>query len=104
VIERLAIVVALVVGVACGQSDRAGRTIRLVQLDTLPNGVVRTISSAPIEPGQWQLALLHTVQPAEGQRGELLQPQELALRDDGTLLVSESGDAQVKVSDGCDSR
>jgi hypothetical protein len=43
--------------------------------------------------------LLHTVQPAEGERGELLQPRDLTLTADGTLLVSESNDAHVKVFD-----
>lgn len=82
-----------------GCGDAASPSGAAVVIDTLPNGAVRTISNAPTQPGQWQLALLHRVQPAEGDSGELLQPQDLALADDGTLLVSETGDAHVKVFD-----
>jgi hypothetical protein len=94
--SALALGVALSMA-ACG--DGGGATASLVVVDTLPNGAVRTISSAPTEAGQWRLTLLHTVQPAEGDSGELQQPQDLALTADGTLLVSESGDAHVKVFD-----
>jgi len=83
--------------IACGSGADAAAPV--VVVDTLPNGAIRTMSSAPTEPGQWRLELLHTVQPAEGDSGELLQPQALALTDEGTLLVSESGDAHVKVFD-----
>lgn len=82
-----------------GCSEGASSSRASVVIDTLPNGAVRTMSSAPTQPGQWQLALMYRVQPAEGDSGELLQPQDLALTDDGTLLVSESGDAHVKVFD-----
>lgn len=82
-----------------GCGDRASVPSATVTIDTLPSGAVRTITSAPVEAGQWRLELLHRVQPAEGDSGELLQPQDLALADDGTLVVSETGDAHVKVFD-----
>jgi hypothetical protein len=96
---RIAVMAALVVGVACSGPDTTDAAGGSVRVDTLPNGAVRTMSSAPIQAGQWRLELLHRVQPAEGDSGELMQPQDLALTDDGTLLVSESGDAHVKVFD-----
>lgn len=83
---------------ACGDGEQRTGAASVV-VDTLPGGVVRTISSAPTEAGQWRLDRLHTIQPAEGEAGELMQPQDLALTEDGTLLVSESNDAHVKVFD-----
>lgn len=82
-----------------GCGDRDTSPAAAVAIDTLPNGAVRVLSSAPMQSGQWRFELLHRVQPSEGDSGELLQPQDLAVTDDGTLLVSEAGDAHVKVFD-----
>jgi hypothetical protein len=83
---------------ACGDASPDGGS--LVTVDTLPNGAVRTISSAPTEAGQWSLERLLDIQPPEGDSAELGDPQDLALGADGTVLVSESGsDAHVKVFD-----
>lgn len=80
---------------ACGDGG-AGSGAGVV-VDTLPNGVVRTMSSAPVDSGRWSLELLREIQPPEGDPGEILQPGDLALTDDGTVLVSEGGAAHVKV-------
>src|SRR5690606_10895537 len=37
------------------------------------------------------------IQPAEGTPGELLQPTDVEITDDGTVLVAEDGAAHVKV-------
>ena len=83
---------------ACG--DASSPNAAPVTVDTLPNGAVRTISSAPTEAGRWSLERLLDIQPLEGDSAELGDPQDVALADDGTILVSEGGsDAHVKVFD-----
>lgn len=83
---------------ACG--DTGTREAARVTIDTLPGGVVRTITRTPTEAGRWTLERLVDIQPPEGDSAELGEPQDLALADDGTLLVSEGGgDAHVKVFD-----
>lgn len=77
---------------ACGGS--AAAEAGKVKIDTLAGGIVRTITSSPIDSGRWQLQLERTVQPAEGTPGELLNPNDLALAEDGTLFVAE-GDLNV---------
>ncbi len=89
----LAVVCASVA--ACGDSAPASRDV--VTVDTLPDGAVRTISAAPTDSGRWSFDLLHVIQPAEGDSAELLQPSDIAIADDGTVLVAEGGSAQVKV-------
>jgi hypothetical protein len=84
---------------ACGGGDNASSRA-LVTVDTLPGGVVRTMTSAPTEAGRWRLERLFDIQPPDGSDAELGDPQDLALAADGTLLVSEGGgDAHVKVFD-----
>lgn len=70
-----------------------------VKVDTLAGGVTRTITTSPIDSGRWQLVLERTVQPAEGEPGELRNPGDLALGDDGTLLVVDDKPAGVSVFD-----
>lgn len=72
---------------ACGGS--AAAEAGKVKIDTLAGGIVRTITSSPIDSGRWQLQLERTIQPAEGTPGELLNPNDLTLADDGTLFVAE---------------
>lgn len=90
--SRLAAVPILLTLAACaGTADaEAGK----VKIDTLAGGIVRTITSQPIDSGRWALQLERTVQPAEGTPGELLNPGDLALAEDGTLFVAE-GDVNV---------
>lgn len=78
---------------ACGDRRAADTG---VTVDTLPGGIVRSISTAPAEPGRWTLELARDVQPEDGSEGELLEPIELALADDGSVIVfEESGRVQV---------
>ncbi len=79
-----------------GSSDR---TISLVTVDTLPGGIVRTMSSAPLDSGQWQLAPLFTIQPAEGALGELISPGDVVLTETGAVLVAERSPTEVKLYD-----
>lgn len=93
-IQRLlALSLALAVA-ACG--DRA-QTVSTFVVDTLPGGVPRTMSSAPMEPGRWQLELLREVQPAADAPGELMEPQSLAIADDGSVIVADTRPAVIKV-------
>ncbi len=94
---RLLPVVLLAGLTACGSGDADRGAAARVQVDTLPGGAVRTVSEAPVDSGAWRLTLAHRIQPAADDSGELMQPRDLVLTDDGTLLVSEESDAHVKV-------
>ncbi len=90
--------IAACVITACG--DRAGaRPAIFASVDTLPGGIIRTLSTAPSDSGRWSLELLHVIQPPEGAPGELMRPSDVAVMDDGTVLVVEGGPAHVKVFD-----
>lgn len=88
------ILTALPLLAACG--DVASRTASVV-VDTLPGGIPRTMSSAPIEAGRWALELARVIQPDEGSPGELMNPQSVAIAEDGSLLVAETRPAVIKV-------
>ncbi len=94
--NRALLSLGIVVLAACGAGRSADRG---VAVDTLPGGIVRTISSSPADSAQWSLVLDHTVQPAEGEPGELMEPRDIALTESGLLLVAESNPQQVKVYD-----
>lgn len=85
---------ALLTFAACGEP--ATRSADVV-VDTLPGGIPRTMSSAPLEAGRWTLELAREIQPAEEDEGELLNPQSLALATDGSVLVAESRPSVIKV-------
>jgi hypothetical protein len=68
-----------------------------VQVDTLPNGVTRTLATNPVEPGRWSLVRTRDIQPAADDPAELIDPTDLALAEDGSLLVSDSRPAHIKV-------
>jgi hypothetical protein len=70
-----------------------------VVVDTLPGGIVRTMSSAPIDSGHWALVVARDIRPPEGDSAELLKPADLALADDGSVLVVESSPASIRVYD-----
>lgn len=80
----------------CGDGD--ART-SAVTVDTLPGGIVRTMSSAPIEPGRWSLVRARDVQPPELDPAELLEPRDVALADDGTVLVADTKPERIKIYD-----
>ena len=73
------------------------------RVDTLPGGIVRTMSDAPIgwndSTSAWKLVLLHEIQPPEGDPGELFEPQDLAMNDRGELFVKDQKPAVIKVFD-----
>jgi 6-bladed beta-propeller len=87
---------AVTAAVVCG-GDAADATA--VTVDTLPGGIVRILSARPIEPGRWALAHARDVQPAELDPAELLEPRDLALADDGTVLISDTKPERIKVFD-----
>jgi hypothetical protein len=90
----LPLVLGATVIAACGESSEAGSA---VLVDSLPGGIPRTMSSAPIERGQWSLVHVRDIQPGELDPAELIQPQDLAIAGDGSVIVAESRPAHVKV-------
>ncbi|MBX3173212.1 MAG: hypothetical protein KF709_02305 [Gemmatimonadaceae bacterium] len=87
-------VLLLMVAAACGGRDA---TVAAVTVDTLANGAVRTMSSAPTAPGSVTLEHLLDIQPPVDDSTELMNPRGLAVADDGSVLVSESGAGHIKV-------
>lgn len=81
---------------ACGDVSTASK---YVQVDTLPGGALRTMTSQPIESGQWQLVQAREIQPPELDSAELLEPRDLAIADDGSVLVVDSKPTIIKVYD-----
>jgi hypothetical protein len=79
---------------ACGD-DAASTTT--VTVDTLPGGIVRTMSTGPTAAGSLALVSILEIQPEADSPAELLNPQSVAMADDGSVLVSESGQGQIKV-------
>lgn len=93
-LRTLPVLLALALTISCGGEAPAVTT---VQVDTLPGGIVRTSSSGPSEPGSLALVAMLDIQPEADSPAELLNPQSLAVADDGSVLVSESGQGQIKV-------
>ncbi len=90
-----ALAAALVAALAgCGERDIAAAR---VHVDTLPGGIPRTISDAPVDSGRLTLAPALDIQPPELDSAELLDPQDIALASDGSVLVADSKPAVVKV-------
>lgn len=81
---------------ACGT---APPQVPNVTVDTLAGGITVTMTATPIEAGRWALLHERDVAPAVGAPGELLNPLDLALGDDGTLYVVEREPATVHVYD-----
>ncbi len=84
---------ALITACAAGSDGRTDA----VRVDTLPGGIVRTMSERPMDAGRLQLTLLHTIQPAEGSPGELIAPGDVVLTPDGGVAVVETKPAQVRI-------
>lgn len=79
---------------ACGGD---GAATAAVTVDTLPGGIVRTMSSAPTAPGSLALVSVLEIQPEPDTPEEILNPQSVAIADDGSVVISESGQGQIKV-------
>jgi hypothetical protein len=98
--NRLAPLCLLILSLACSTDQPPQRTARI---DTLPGGIVRTISDAPLgwtdTAGAWKLVLLHEIQPAEGDSGELFDPQDLAMNERGDIFVKDQKPDVIKVFD-----
>lgn len=73
---------------ACGGPPAAD----LVTIDTLPGGIVRVMNHGPSEwadTNGWHLVLERTIQPGEGEPGELGRPGAMALHPNGDLVVRD---------------
>jgi hypothetical protein len=78
--------------------------IATARVDTLPGGIVRTLSTAPTgwsdSTKAWKLVLEHEIQPPEGDPGELFDPQDVAMNDRGEIFVKDQKPSVIKVFDG----
>lgn len=68
-----------------------------VRVDSLPGGILRTITSHPIDSGRWHLVAVRDIQPAESDSAELANPADVAIAHDGTVLVADVRPATIKV-------
>ena len=94
VIRRLTLMAAAAGLNACGEGRR---TAQFVETDTLAGGIPRVLSSHPIDSGRWRLVRARDIEPPELDSAELLNPRDLAIADDGSVLVVDSRPTQVKV-------
>jgi hypothetical protein len=102
--NRLCCAIALLIsaGIApTGCSDTSAASLH-VRVDTLPGGILRTVTEQPVDSGRWTLVADLDVQPPELGAGELLDPADLALAEDGSVIVADRKPAAIKVyaSDG----
>ena len=85
---------------ACGPEKAKLASARI---DTLPGGIVRTISDAPTgwndSTTGWRLVLDHEIQPLEGEPGELFNPVNLVMNDTGLIFVKDQNPSVIKVFD-----
>lgn len=70
-----------------------------VTVDTLPGGITHTVTSAPLEPDRWSLVAQRDIQPPELHSAELFDPSDIAIADDGSILVADSKPTVIKVFD-----
>lgn len=96
VLSASATVVLTAALLSCSGADRTSGSAPVV-VDTLAGGVVRTMSSAPIDSGHWFLEPLIVIQPPAGAPGELMAPNDIALAADNRVLVAESNPPEVRV-------
>lgn len=91
--------VVLFVGAATacqGSGDQSGH---LVRIDSFPSGGTRVVSSAPVDAGRWHLVHLLDIQPPPDAPGEVMAPEDLAVGEDGTVVVVEANPVEVRQYD-----
>lgn len=93
-LARAARLLAPAVLAACSAGEAPNAA---VVVDTLPGGIPRTMSSAPVDSGRWRLERAHTIAPDESAPGEILDPRDIAIADDGSVLLYDDGDDVVRV-------
>ncbi|MEO8201718.1 MAG: 6-bladed beta-propeller [Gemmatimonadota bacterium] len=100
IFRSVAVFSALVLMPAC-RKQVPGTAVATV--DTLPGGIVRTMSASPTAWADsltgWRLVLDHTIQPGEGEPGELLNPGSVAMSREGDVFVRDETPSVVKVFD-----
>jgi hypothetical protein len=89
---------ALTVWLAAAGCSESGTAASAVRVDSLPSGIPRTLSSQPVDSGRWHLVAVRDIQPPESDPAELANPQDLAIADDGSVLVVDRP-TSVKVFD-----
>jgi hypothetical protein len=93
-VKRIVMLAALAGG--CTTAETAPDAVRV---DILPGGITRTVSSQPVDSGRWQLVRVRDIQAPEADPGELASPQDVAITDEGFVLVADAQPSVVKVFD-----
>lgn len=71
-------------------------------VDTLPGGVIEVMSPGPTawsDTSGWKLVPAGQLEGGVGMPGELINPSDVAVGDDGTVYVSDADPAAIKVYD-----
>ncbi len=89
----------LVLTMLLGGCTSADVTPEFIRVDTLPGGIARTISSQPTDSGRWQLVRVRDIQPPESDSAELGNPSDVAITEDGHVLVVDARPTTIKVFD-----
>lgn len=93
---RRLLLLTLLAGCAPGE---AATSLGHVTIDTLPHGVVRTLTQSPVgwqDTLGWKLVEVARIAGGTDAPGELIDPQDVTLGDDGAIYVSENSPSVVK--------
>jgi hypothetical protein len=89
--------VVLLAASGCRESPAAANPY--VHVDTLAGGIPRTITTHPIDSGRWRLVRARDIQPPDLDSAELVSPQDIAIGDDGSVLVVDARPVHIKIFD-----
>lgn len=85
---------------ACAGTEAA--PLSVATIDTLPGGIVEVMSPGPTawaDTSGWQLVPAGQLEGGIGMPGELIDPRDIAVGDDGAVYVADSDPAVIKVYD-----
>ncbi|HET7041265.1 MAG TPA: hypothetical protein VFI13_04575 [Gemmatimonadales bacterium] len=96
--RALASVLCLIAAAACARGE-AATSLRRVVVDTLPNGVRRTVTERPVgwnDTTGWRLVEVARITGGVDGPGDLVDPQSVAMAEDGTIFVADQSPAALK--------
>lgn len=86
----------VIVLASCAPPDAAEHT---VSRDTLPGGIERIVSHSPADSGRWHLIEVARIRNTDGAPGSVGRIRDVALAEDGTMLVADVAPLTIHVFD-----
>src|SRR5690242_21777186 len=86
-------------GIAACARGNAATSLGHVTVDTLPRGVVRTMTDSPVgwrDTLGWRLVEVARITGGTDSPGELIDPQDVAIGSDGAIYVSDNSPSVAK--------